>query len=305
MTEGKNIKIIVGVHDNYIKTFFDFLNLLKEINYPINNSLVVYNFGLNDNNFEKIMNYKIQYQFLFKNINFNCYPEYINCNKYEKNALNIIALYNEVNDEENKDLFLLWLDCSCKFNLDSLALIGYNILKQGIFSPILYEAGTENAIKSHSYEYNELFNVSVCDIPLRNMKIVGIDYNSLSGKSILNDLYKSITIRELIYSEDKLNDDSLLSIFIYLFEKKMKYKFEIDVPKGIYFKYNTLDDVKENKKELNIFMFTRKKTLLEFFTCKKEIIEHIFCNDKSDAIQQFSKKQGITESKVEEFYHIN
>ena len=52
-------------------------------------------------------------------------------------------------------------------------------------------------------------------------------------------------------------------------------------------------------------MFTRKKTLLEFFTCKKEIIEHIFCNDKSDAIQQFSKKQGITESKVEEFYHIN
>ena len=86
--------IITGCNDSYILTLLDFIE-----SYKINNldftCLVIYNYGLNENNLKKLLHYKYIYNFEIVNFDYSKYPEHLDLKKY--NGLNCNYSFKVVN----------------------------------------------------------------------------------------------------------------------------------------------------------------------------------------------------------------
>lgn len=226
--------IITGANDSYINTVIEFIQ-----NYPVDPSkLIIYDLGFNDNNLDKILFLKNKYNFSLKKFNFNDYPEHVDLNKYYglycSYAFKPIILYNESNNPENKEKIIIWMDSANRSNQSHIFNICNLVKQQGIYSPISANPGTIEAVELNHHGIVDLYGITSQE-HYNNLKsisanLVGVNYSSHAGCNILNKWYQDSLNRNLILPDginrnNNRQDQTLLSIIIYLYEKEHNINF--------------------------------------------------------------------------------
>jgi len=226
--------IITGANDSYINTVIEFIR-----NYPVDPSkLIIYDLGFNNDNLDKILFLKNKYNFILKKFDFNDYPEHVDLNKYNglycSYAFKPIILYNESNNPENKEKIIIWMDSANRFNQTHIYNI-YNLVKQqGIYSPISANPGTIEAIELNHHKIVNLYGLTSQEhnnnLKSISANLIGIYYSNDAGFHILNKWYQDSLKRNFILPDginrnNNRQDQTLLSIIIYLYEKEHNINF--------------------------------------------------------------------------------
>ena len=288
-------KIITGANDNYIHTLIDFINSYMSLNLQ-SNTLIVYDLGLNIHNKDIILELNKKYNFNFKKFDYSLYPDYVDLNKYNglycSYAFKPIIVYNEANQADNIGNVLIWLDSANRFNINSLGQIYDCVKKYGIYTPISNPAGSIESIELNHPETVMRFDVSVDDhkkcLASVSANLIGFDYNNLAGKTIIDEWYDKSLKKEFIIPEgssrnNHRQDQTLLSIIIFLYEKKNKIIFDKHSIGGISF-WN-----KRDKTTVQEGYFPFK--LIEKKTGKQLAI--IYCRTLTEAINVYRERKQI------------
>lgn len=229
--------IITGANDSYFKTLITFIE-----NFVTNfeaQKLIVYDLGLNETNNTIILDMQKKYNFELKHFDYSLYPEHVNLNNYYglycSYAFKPIIIFNEANNQTNKDKIIIWMDSANRFGNTEIGNI-YNIVKsQGIYSPVSNGEKTIESIElNHPYTVNKL---GLTEFEHKNnlrsvsANLVGFDYQSKAGFEILNDWYKYSLDKTIIMPEgssrnNHRQDQTILSILMYLYEKNNNITFE-------------------------------------------------------------------------------
>jgi hypothetical protein len=226
--------IITAANDSYINTVINFIEC-----YHIDHSkLIIYDLGFNQDNLEKILSLQNKFNFSLKKFHFNDYPEHVDVNKYYglncSYAFKPIILYNEANNSENKDKIIIWMDSANRFNQISISSICNIVKEQGIYSPISANPGTIEAIELNHHTIVKFYGITSQEhhnnLKSVSANLIGIDYSSDAGFNILNKWYQDSLNRNLILPDginrnNNRQDQTLLSIIIYLYEKQNHINF--------------------------------------------------------------------------------
>lgn len=227
--------IITAANDSYINTLIDFIMVYNNDM----TKLIIYNLGLNEINEKKIVSFKNKHNFTLKKFDFEQYPEHVNLTKYYgltcSYAFKPIIIYNEANDIYNKNKVIIWMDSANRFNQDSINNI-YNITKkQGIYSPISANSNTIESIELNHHSIIEKYNLTIEEhynkLKSISANLISIDYSNEASISILNKWYEDSLNKDLIIPDginrnNNRQDQTLLSIIIYLYEKNNNINFD-------------------------------------------------------------------------------
>ena len=226
-------KIITGANDSYILTLLNFINYHISIGILLEN-IIVYDLGLNEENLKrvkKLLSKKTE----IKKLNYNEYPEHVNLSKYNglfcSYAFKPIIIYNEAHN----NIPIIWLDCACKITLNQLNKIIHSVNLNGFYCPIgNYEKTIETIELNHPQTLN-LLGITKEDhlnkLQTRLACICSVNYNILSGKTILNDWYKYSLDKDVIMPNgssrnNHRQDQTVLSALMFLYEKEHNISFE-------------------------------------------------------------------------------
>lgn len=220
--------ILTAANDAYINTCMDFISSYT-LDYA---NLIVYDLGFNEDNLHKIQELQVKYNFQLKIFNFRLYPEHVDLIKY--NGLNCsyafkpIIIYNEANEQSNKNKVIIWMDSANRFNGNSI-LEMYNLSKkQGIYSPISALENTIESIELNNHQIVTSYGITnyehTTQLKSISANIIGIDYTNNAGFYILNKWYTDSLNKNQICPEgtnrnNNRQDQTILSILIYLYEK--------------------------------------------------------------------------------------
>jgi hypothetical protein len=297
-----NYIIITAANDLYINTIIDFINTFN-LDYT---KLIIYNVGLNSENLQQIILLKEKYGFLFKTFNFNNYPEHVDLKKY--NGLNCtyafkpVIIYNEANEETNKNKVLIWMDSANRFNINHITQI-YNIVQnEGFYSPISANTNTIETIELNNHKIVKSYGLTQEEHFFKLFSIssglVGLNYELNAGKEILDRWYNDSLNKELI-SPDETNrnnnrqDQTTLSIIMYLYEKN----------KNVSFNKNNVGVSFWNKKDKStIDPSLQPYKLIEKQNGKQLAI--IFCKNIGEAIKTYANRKDIEPRQLLENYII-
>jgi len=294
--------IITAANDLYINTIIDFIHCFK-LDYS---KLILYNLNLSFDNLQKIEILQKQYGFLFKNFNFELYPEHVNLQKYNglecSYAFKPIIIYNEANDLYNKNKILIWMDSANRFNENHIVNI-YNIVKiQGIYSPISAYENTIESIELNNHKIVTLYGLTKEEhnnkLQSISANLIGLDYNSNTGQYILNKWYQDSLNKNIICPEgtnrnNNRQDQTLLSIIIYLYEKNNNIKFN-KCESGVSFW------VKKDGPTINPNYFPFK--LIQKNNGKQLAI--IYCKNIGEAIKTYADRKNIDVRELIQNYNV-
>jgi hypothetical protein len=232
-----NYTIITGANDFYILTLIDFINhyISQEFN---TSALIIYNLGLNDTNLELVenLNKTLSSPFTIKKFNYKLYREHVNLNKYNglycSYAFKPILLFNEAQQSIKP---ILWTDTANRFNKSIINKIVDIVNKEGIYSPVSAREKTIETIELNHPKTCEILGLTEYEhttlLKSRSGNIVGFDYKNPTAKNIIDEWYKYSLEREVIMPEgssrnNHRQDQTILSILMFLYEKDTQCKFE-------------------------------------------------------------------------------
>lgn len=295
--------IVSGCNDNYIFTMIDFIENYKANNLAFNN-LIIYDYGLNENNLNKIIKYKTLYGFEIVKFDYCNYPEHVDLDKYTglqcNYAFKPISIYNTCRENPNKKI--IWMDCANRFNSNSINDILNILQNQSIYSPICCKAGSIESMELH--HINTIIHFKLKDdihlIPQRNGALFGVDYSSICGKNIMNEWYKCSLNKNIIAPEgssrnNHRQDQSVLSMLMYLFEKLNDITFINNTVRGISFwnkKDNSTIEPSYNKYQITNLGSNIKESL-------------IYCKSYEEAIYDYCIRKKINKDILLQRYKIN
>ena len=249
-----SFKIITAANNSYILTLIDFINAFMQMNLnPA--SLVVYDLGLSEQNYKQLLNLQQNFNFSIEKLDYSEYPEHVDLNKFNglycSYAFKPIVIYNEAQCHENTGKVLIWMDSANRFNINSFNDI-YNLVKKnGIYTPISNGAGTIEAIELNHPDTCALFGVSQVEhkqlLSSISANLIGLDYSTVAGKTIIDEWYEKSLLKDFIMPEgssrnNHRQDQTVLSIIMYLYEKNNNVRFDKHGVNGITF-WNKKDNI--------------------------------------------------------------
>lgn len=303
-----NLKLVTGANDVYIFTLIDFINSLNKMKFNMSN-LVIYNYGFSEINLNKLNILKNKYNFSIENFDFSKYPEYVNLNKYKNiyctYAFKPITLYLE-SIKNNAD-YIIWADSANRFSKDSLSKIVNELDKQYFYSPISSIPNTINSLELHHPLCLKYFNLENerSKIPQRTGGNVGFKNNNV-GKYIIEEWYKHALIKDAIYPEgssrnNHRQDQSVLTMIMYLYEKEKQVKF-VGSDFGVrYWSKKDNNNSKQNATDIDL--------LLPFKLIDKssgEQLATIYCENIEQALEIYinRKKYYLNEKEFHEKFIV-
>ncbi len=299
-------KIITGANDSYILTLLDFIKTFMQMNLDPE-SLIVYDLGISTRNYKELLNLQEKFNFSLKKLDYSIYPEHVDLNKFNglycSYAFKPIILYNEANIAENSGKVLIWMDSANRFNLGALTQI-YNLVKKnGIYSPISNGAGTIESIELNHPDTVALFGLSPAEhiqlLQSISANLIGLNYSTLIGKTIIDEWYKKSLIKEFITPEgssrnNHRQDQTILSIIIYLYEKNNNVHFDKHMVNGISF-WNKKDS---STIQSGYFPFN----LIDKNTGKQLAI--IYCKTLEEAIEIYAKRKLMSVTLFTQYFSV-
>ncbi len=299
-----NCLIVTAASDSYIKTMVDFIE--KFYIACKSSSLIVYDIGLSKTNINLIEKLKNKYDFEFKTLNYDLYPEHVNVNKYKglfcSYAFKPIIIYNEANNPSNTNKNIIWMDSANRFNETTINTICNSINKYGIYSPISAYRGTIESIElnhpatvkllglTELEHKSELYSISA--------NLIGLNYASECGKKIINEWYNYSLNKAIIMPQDSSRnnhrqDQTILSILMYLYEKKNNICFD------------------KNNFGVNFWVKLDPPTVdneyIEFKLINKENHQQlaiIYCKDIKEAITTYSNRKSMSINDFLNYYIV-
>ena len=228
--------ILTAANDSYISTLIDFIEC-----YRLDMSkLIVYDLGIHHFNLEKILVLKNKYNFTLKKFNYEQYPEHVSLTKYYglncSYAFKPIIIYNEANNIFNKNKIIIWMDSANRFDEHQISSIYNNVKKQGIYSPISAHPNSIESVELNHHSIVNKYNINNEEHHYKlksiSANLIGIDYSTIAGSSILNKWYEDSLDKNLIIPDgtnrnNNRQDQTLLSIIIYLYEKNNNLCFDL------------------------------------------------------------------------------
>ena len=161
--------IITGASDNHFKTLCQFLTNMKASNKEqIAEKIIVYNLGLNSNNWNLLKEQFIESYFLFEIFKYENYPEWYNININAGEYAWKPAIIKEC-CLEHKDNILVWMDAG------TLITNYLDDLNQSINNTNLHSGTTSGTIKDWTY-YKTIEMLKPRDIRLHNRKCFLLSY---------------------------------------------------------------------------------------------------------------------------------
>jgi len=294
--------LLTGANDLYIKTMIDFIEKLP--NDFDNSKLIVYNLGLNSDNENILNNLKNKYNFIFKKFDFDLYPEHVDLKKYNgifcSYAFKAIVVYNEANI--NSDKVILWMDIANRFDNNAINKILLSTYKYGIYSPFSNIEKTIESIELNHPKSVKHYGISEYEhknyLTSRSSNIVSIDYSSKSGKEILDEWYKASLNKNIIMPEgssrnNHRQDQTILSILMYLYEKNNNIKFDT-LNFGVRY-WNKLDNSTVQK---GLFPF---KLIDKRNNCQLAIIH---CSSLDEAIECYADRKYISVDEFNKYFSV-
>ena len=267
------------------------------------NNLIIYDYGLNENNLREIIKYKTIHGFEVIHFDYSKYPEHLNLKKYNglhcNYAFKPISIYNTCIENPNKKI--IWMDCANRFNSATINNILEILQNEFIYSPIVCRPGTIESIELHHIDTIKYFKLEddINLIPQRAGGLVGIDNSSLHGKHIINEWCKCSLNKDIIAPNGSTRnnhrqDQSVLTILMYLYEKSNNVKFTNKIVNGISF---------HNKKDnITIDSIYNKYQIINLYTNIKESI--IYCKTYEDAIDDYCVRKRINKEILLKNYKI-
>ena len=232
-----NCVIVTAANNSYIKTVIDFIEKFFINCESIN--LIVYDIGLSKTNIILIEQLKNTYNFEFKTLNYDLYPEHVNVNKYKglfcSYAFKPVIIYNEANNSSNINKNIIWMDSANRFDKTIINNICNSVNKNGFYSPISNDRGTLESIELNHPVTVKLLGLTELEHKTKlysiSANLVGINYASECGNKILNEWYNYSLNKEIIMPKDSSRnnhrqDQTILSILIYLYEKNNNICFD-------------------------------------------------------------------------------
>jgi hypothetical protein len=227
--------IITAANDSYINTLIDFV-MVNNIDIT---KLIIYDLGLNQINEGKIISLKNKHNFTLKKFDFDKYPEHVNLKKYYglncSYAFKPIIIYNEGNEAYNKNKVIIWMDSANRFNQNNIINIYNTTKKQGIYSPISANSTTIESVELNHHSIVNKYGLTRYEhcykLKSISANLIGIDYSNQNGFNILNKWYEDSLDKNLIIPDgtnrnNNRQDQTLLSIIIYLYEKNNNIFFD-------------------------------------------------------------------------------
>lgn len=295
--------IISGCNDNYILTMLNFIKNYSEKQLDFNN-LIIYDYGLNENNLNKIIKYKTLYGFEIVKFDYCNYPEHVDLDKYTglhcNYAFKPISIYNTCLENPNKKI--IWMDCANNFNSIAINDILNILQNQSIYSPIACRKGSIESMELHHIDIIRHFKLEddIHLIPQRASGLVGVDYSSICGKHIMNEWYKCSLNKDIIAPEgssrnNHRQDQSVLTMLMYLYEKSNGITFINNTVRGISFwnkKDSTIFDPGYNKYQITNLGSTIKEST-------------IYCKSYEEAICEYCIRKKLNKDILLQRYKIN
>ena len=294
--------IVTGCNDRYINTLIGFIESCKCNNINLN-LLVIYNYGLTESNLHKLLNYKSAYGFDIVDFDYSKYPEHVDLNKYTglycNYAFKVISIYNECIKHSNKKI--IWMDSANRFGLNSINQILTIIKNEKIYSPICCKEGTIESLELHYIDSIKHFGLEndLHLIPHRSGNIIGVDYSDKIGNYIINDWYKCSLNKSIIAPEgssrnNHRQDQSILTLIMFLYEKENNIKFFNNNVEGVSF-WNRMDnnavDVEYAKFQITNLESNVKESM-------------IYCNNIEEAINIYCMRKKISKNELIKKYLI-
>ena len=253
--------------------------------------------GLNIENIDKLMKIKTQYNFIFKKLDYSLYPEHVDLNKFNglycSYAFKPIIIYNEANNVDNKNIVLIWMDAANRFNVNSLNQIFSCVKNYGIYTPVSNINGSIESIELNHPKTIELFGVSPDEhtnlLSSISANLFGFNYTNPAAKYIIDEWYYKSLMKEFIIPEgssrnNHRQDQTVLSVIIYLYEKNNNVVFYKQSISGISFW------CKKDSNTIHPGYFPFK--LLDKLTHKQLAI--IYCKNMNEAIETYANRKFIS-----------
>jgi hypothetical protein len=299
-----NCVILTAANDSYIKTIVDFIEKFF-INCGSNN-LIVYDIGLSKTNINLIEELKNKYNFDFKTLNYNLYPEHVNVNKYKglfcSYAFKPIIIYNEANNPSNINKNIIWMDSANRFDKAIINNICNSVNKNGFYSPISTNKGTIESIELNHPVTVKLLGLTDLEHKTQlysiSANLVGLNYSSECGKKILNEWYNYSLNKEIIMPlgssrNNHRQDQTILSILIYLYEKNNNICFDKNNC-GVNFWVKLDPPTVDN--EYTPFKLINKGT--------GQQLAIIYCKDIKEAITTYSNRKLLSIQEFSQHYFV-
>jgi hypothetical protein len=299
-----NCVIVTAANDSYIKTIIDFIEKFF-INFDSNN-LIVYDIGLSKTNINLIEQLKNKYNFEFKTLNYNLYPEYVNVNKYKglycSYAFKPIIIYNEANNPSNTNKNIIWMDSANRFDKPIINSICNSVNTNGFYSPISNDRGTIESIELNHPVTVKLLGLTELEHKTKlfsiSANLVGLNYASECGKKILNEWYNYSLNKEIImpHGSSRNNhrqDQTILSILMYLYEKNNNGFFDKN---NFGFKFWVKLDPPTIDNEYVPFKLISKGT--------GQQLAIIYCKNIEEAIITYSNRKLLSIQEFSQYYFV-
>lgn len=295
--------IVTGCNDSYIFTMIDFIEKYKENNLVFDN-LIIYAYGLNESNLNKIIKYKNLYGFKIVKFDYCNYPEHVDLDKYRgihcTYAFKAISIYNTCRENPKKNI--IWMDSATRFNLTSINDILNILQNQSIYCPTCCNSGSIESMELHYIDTIRHFKLEndIHLIPQRSSNLFGVDYSSVCGKNIVNNWYNCSLNKNIIAPEgssrnNHRQDQSVLTMLMYLYEKSNGINFITTIVRGISFwikKDSSTIDPSYNKYQITNLGSNIKESI-------------IYCKSYEEAINDYCIRKRINKDILLQRYKIN
>jgi hypothetical protein len=233
--------IVSGASNNHYFTLIQFIDSF--IKNKVNSKLIIYNLGIDEDKWLSLKNNYSIYNFIFKNFNYEIYPEWFNINinygEYAWKPAIIYEVFNEYIDE-----IIVWMDSGNMFmnNLEELFTF---IEKNGIHS-----GNTGGNIKD--WTHPNTMNLLECHDstkPNRNGACMGFNTKISWVQDFIREFYTSCLNKNIIAPDgsnrtNHRQDQAVFTILFYKYLNEYNFKvYENRVLSNIYLGYTIHNDV--------------------------------------------------------------
>jgi hypothetical protein len=214
--------IVSGASNNHYFTLIQFIESF--IFNKVNSTLIIYNLGINEDNWLFLKNNYAIHNFIFKNFNYEIYPEWFNINinrgEYAWKPAIIYEVFNEYIDE-----IIVWMD-SGNIIVNNLKELFAFIEENGIHS-----GNTSGNIKQWCHPYT--MKILECHDNTkvnRNGACIGFNTKISWVQDFIRKFYVSCSNKNIIAPEgsNRTNHRQDQAVFTILFYKYLnKYNFKV------------------------------------------------------------------------------